>query len=77
VNNPFLPATRRAVVGGLAVAGAAALAPALAKATSPAIRPFKVAIPQADIVAMKRRIAATRWADAEPVSDDTQGPWNR
>jgi len=73
VNNPFLPATRRAVVGGLAVAGAAALAPALAKATSPAVRPFKVAIPQADIVAMKRRIAATRWADAEPVSDDTQG----
>jgi pimeloyl-ACP methyl ester carboxylesterase len=73
VNNPFFPATRRAVVGGLAVAGAAALAPALAKATSPAVRPFKVAIPQADIVAMKRRIAATRWADAEPVKDDTQG----
>jgi pimeloyl-ACP methyl ester carboxylesterase len=77
VTKPFLPATRRAVVGGLAIAGAAALAPVLAptraKAASPAVRPFKVAIPQADIVAMKRRIAATRWADAEPVSDDTQG----
>ena len=73
MKDPFFPATRRAVVGGLAVAGAAALAPALAKAASPAIHPFKVAIPQADIVAMKRRIAATRWADAEPVGDDTQG----
>ena len=40
---------------------------------SPAVRPFKVAIPQADITAMKRRIGATRWADAEPAGDDSQG----
>ena len=77
MNNPFLPATRRTVVGGLAAAGATALAPSLAptlaKAASLAIRPFKVAIPQADITAMKQRIAATRWADAEPASDDSQG----
>lgn len=73
MNNLFLPATRRAVVGGLAVAGAAALTPALAKAASPAIRPFKAAIPEADIAAMKRRIAETRWADAEPATDDSQG----
>ncbi len=77
MNNPLLPATRRTVVGGLAAAGATALAPSLAptlaKAASPAIRPFKVAIPQADITAMKQRIAATRWADAELASDDSQG----
>lgn len=77
MNNPFLPATRRTVVGGLAAAGATvltpSLAPTLAKAASPAVRPFKVAIPQADITAMKRRIAATRWADAEPAGDDSQG----
>jgi pimeloyl-ACP methyl ester carboxylesterase len=73
VKDQLFPATRRAVVGGLAVAGAAALAPALAKTAAPAVRPFKVAIPQADITAMKRRINATRWADAETVSDDTQG----
>jgi len=73
VKNLFLPATRRAVVGGLAVAGAAAMAPALAHAATPAIRPFKVLIPEADIQAMKRRIAATRWADAEPATDDSQG----
>lgn len=73
MKNLFLPATRRAVVGGLAVTGAAALAPAMAKTASPAVRPFKVAIPEADITAMKRRIAATRWADAEPATDDSQG----
>jgi len=73
VKDQLFPATRRAVVGGLAVAGAAALAPALAKTAAPAVRPFKVAIPQADITAMKRRITATRWADAETVSDDGQG----
>jgi pimeloyl-ACP methyl ester carboxylesterase len=73
VNNPLLPATRRTVVGGLAAAGATVLAPTLAKAASPAIRPFKVAIPQPDITAMRRRIAATRWADAEPAGDDSQG----
>lgn len=73
MNNPLLPATRRTVVGGLAAAGATVLAPTLAKAASPAIRPFKVAIPQTDITAMRRRIAATRWADAEPAGDDSQG----
>jgi pimeloyl-ACP methyl ester carboxylesterase len=73
VKNLLLPANRRAVVGGLAVAGAAALAPSLAKAASPAVRPFQVAIPEADVLAMKRRIAGARWADAEPAGDDSQG----
>jgi pimeloyl-ACP methyl ester carboxylesterase len=73
VKNLLLPANRRAVVGGLAVAGAAALAPNLAKAASPAVRPFQVAIPEADVLAMKRRIAGARWADAEPAGDDSQG----
>jgi pimeloyl-ACP methyl ester carboxylesterase len=73
VNNLLLPATRRTVVGGLVAAGATALAPSMAEAASPAIRPFKVAIPEADITAMKRRVAATRWADAEPAGDDSQG----
>ncbi|TCS17492.1 epoxide hydrolase family protein [Caulobacter sp. BK020] len=73
MTSPLLPANRRTVVGGLAAAGAAALAPSLTKAASPAIRPFKVAIPETDVLAMKRRIAATRWADAEPAGDDSQG----
>jgi len=73
VKNLFLPTTRRAVVGGLAVASVAALTPAFAKTGAPAVRPFRVAIPEADIAAMKRRVADTRWADVEPATDESQG----
>ncbi|MCI4592496.1 epoxide hydrolase 1 [Sphingobium sp. BYY-5] len=37
------------------------------------VRPFRIAIADAEIVAMKHRIAETRWADPQPVSDDGQG----
>jgi len=46
---------------------------ARAQAARGAIRPFKIAIPAADIAAMKRRIADTRWADPQPAADDSQG----
>jgi pimeloyl-ACP methyl ester carboxylesterase len=38
-----------------------------------AIRPFKVKIPQAQLVDLKRRIKATRWPDKETVADESQG----
>jgi pimeloyl-ACP methyl ester carboxylesterase len=38
-----------------------------------AIRPFKVNIPEEDLVDLKRRIKATRWPDRETVKDSTQG----
>lgn len=38
-----------------------------------AIRPFKVHIPDAALVDLRRRIAATRWPDKETVPDQTQG----
>jgi pimeloyl-ACP methyl ester carboxylesterase len=38
-----------------------------------AIRPFKVKIPEAELVDLRRRIAATRWPDKETVSDASQG----
>ncbi len=41
--------------------------------TEPAIRPFMVEVPEADIEAMRARIKATRWPDKETVDDDTQG----
>lgn len=63
------------VRGWATVFGAIGAMPSItsAKAGSSAIRPFKVTIPEADIAAMKRRIAQTRWADAQPVADDGQG----
>lgn len=67
--------SRRQFVAGAAMAGAMSAMPSLvgAQTADDAIRPFKVAIPDADIVAMKRRIAETRWADSEPAPDDKQG----
>lgn len=66
--------SRREFVVGAGLAGALAAMPALARAQgSSAIRPFRVAIPAADITAMKRRIMATRWADTQPALDDGQG----
>jgi pimeloyl-ACP methyl ester carboxylesterase len=42
--------------------------------TSSAVRPFRVAIPQADLDDLRRRLAATRWPDKETVADGSQGP---
>jgi pimeloyl-ACP methyl ester carboxylesterase len=43
-------------------------------AGSEAILPFpKIAVPQAELDDLRRRVAATRWPDRETVNDDTQG----
>ncbi|MFX4670177.1 epoxide hydrolase N-terminal domain-containing protein, partial [Acinetobacter baumannii] len=69
---------RRLLTGaalGLAAAGAASLFPArpVAAAADDAIRPFHIDIPEADLVDLRRRLAATRWSDKETVNDDSQG----
>ncbi|KAB0268844.1 epoxide hydrolase family protein [Microvirga brassicacearum] len=38
-----------------------------------AIRPFRVNIPEEQLVDLRRRIAATRWPDRETVDDQSQG----
>jgi hypothetical protein len=38
-----------------------------------AVRPFRVDIPEQDVAALRRRIAATRWPDRETVTDRSQG----
>ena len=35
-----------------------------------AIRPFRVSVPEADLVELRRRINATRWPKRETVTDD-------
>ena len=37
------------------------------------IRPFRVNVPEADLVDLRARIAATRWPSPELVSDRSQG----
>jgi pimeloyl-ACP methyl ester carboxylesterase len=42
-------------------------------AGAPAIRPFTIEIPEAEIEALRARIAATRWPEKETVADQSQG----
>jgi len=67
--------SRRQFVVGAGVAGALSAMPSIVRAQpgGGAIRPFRVAIPEAEIRAMKRRIAGTRWVDTQPALDDGQG----
>src|SRR5262249_36295379 len=67
--------SRRTVLAGSAAAGAASLLPGAfaAAADSSTIRPFKVDFPEADLIDLRRRIAATRWPDKEQVADESQG----
>jgi pimeloyl-ACP methyl ester carboxylesterase len=59
----------------LAVASAANLMPSLSAASaSDAIRPFRIDIPEGQLVDLRKRIAATRWPDQETVNDGSQGP---
>src|SRR5687768_5517602 len=50
--------------------GLAAAAPSAA-ADDMSIRPFRVDVPDADLVDLRRRIKATRWPEKETVDDAT------
>jgi len=41
--------------------------------TPPAIRPFRVEVPEDDLVDLRQRIAAMRWPEKETVTDQSQG----
>jgi pimeloyl-ACP methyl ester carboxylesterase len=60
---------------GAAVAVAANLLPSQPAAAplGDAIRPFRVDIPEEQLVDLRRRLLATRWPDRETVSDQSQG----
>jgi pimeloyl-ACP methyl ester carboxylesterase len=78
--NEAIDHDRRRLLGmaamGITVAGAASPLPSpLAAAPAGAvIRPFRVQIPEEQLVDLHRRIAATRWPDQETVDDGSQGP---
>jgi Epoxide hydrolase N terminus len=59
----------------MGIAGAARLLPSqlVAAAAADATRPFRVDVPDDQLVDLRRRIAATRWPDKETVSDRSQG----
>ncbi len=71
---------RRRLLGmtamGIAAAAAAALLPrqVAAAPTGNAIRPFRIHVPNEQLIDLRRRIAAARWPDQETVADGSQGP---
>jgi pimeloyl-ACP methyl ester carboxylesterase len=64
-----------AAAAGIAVASVGrALAPLPASAAmGEAIRPFRINVPEADLIDLRQRLAATRWPEKETVDDDSQG----
>jgi hypothetical protein len=40
---------------------------------SEAIKPFRIDVPEQDLVDLRRRLAVTRWPDRETVADLSQG----
>jgi pimeloyl-ACP methyl ester carboxylesterase len=64
-----------AVAKGAVAAGVANLIPGSAAFadTAAEIRPFRVHVPESDLVDLRRRLAATKWPDRELVGDQSQG----
>ncbi len=67
--------TRRAVlVASAAVAAVnATMIHAASAADAVTVRPFKVNVPEGELVDLRRRLQATRWPDSETVADQSQG----
>ena len=40
---------------------------------TPAIRPFRINVPEAELAELRRRIKATKWPERETVADASQG----
>jgi hypothetical protein len=67
--------SRRSLLAIGAAAGAYGVLPQFAAAAvdNTPVRPFRVEIPKADLVDLRRRVMATRWPDKETVKDQSQG----
>jgi len=63
--------TRRDFIATAAAVSAASLLPGRFSVAGDgsSFRPFRVAVPEKALVDLRRRIAATRWADRETVDD--------
>src|ERR1043165_3889422 len=75
---PSSPSRRSVLITSMAagVAGLLFARPTLAAdevLEDPAIRPFSVHVPEADITDLRQRILGTRWPDRETVNDPSQG----
>ena len=71
--------SRRALLRTAAVGIAAVISTSVfplrgaAAAGESTIRPFHIAVPEEELLELRRRVLATRWPDRETVSDQSQG----
>ena len=78
-DNEHVNPDRRQLLGvvamGAVAAGVSTLLPlqAASAAADTAIRPFRVNVPEHDLVDLRRRLAATKWPEKEIVGDQSQG----
>jgi pimeloyl-ACP methyl ester carboxylesterase len=75
MSSTLLSHRRRHVLKASVALGAMGLIPGslFAATGDDKIRPFKANVPEADLIDMRRRIAATRWPAKETVADASQG----
>jgi pimeloyl-ACP methyl ester carboxylesterase len=66
------PPVGATVLAALAVARSPT--PVAAEQNVTGIKPFRINVPQADIVDLRRRLRETRWPEKETVADPSQGP---
>ena len=66
---------RRRLLGTTAAMAASTLIPTNVNAATEdtTIRPFRINVPEEELINLRRRVAATRWPDQETVTDDSQG----
>ena len=66
---------RRELLATTAVVAASSLIPANVSAATEdtTIRPFRINVPEEELINLRRRVAATRWPEQETVTDDSQG----
>ena len=67
------PATEAPTMTSQLQSTAPTSAPPRAAAEGTAVRPFRIRVPKAELVELRRRIMATRWPDKETVGDHSQG----
>jgi len=77
---PLERPTHRAAFRAGIIVFAAIVIPALSSARitaaengDPAIRPFRLKVPDSELAELRRRIVATKWPEREPVADASQG----
>ena len=66
---------RRKLLATTAAVAASSLIPANVSAATEdtTIRPFRINVPEEELINLRRRVAATRWPESETVTDDSQG----